>query len=117
LNDYTRGATYASMAGALAAALCALISLFARRGAFILACLLSIVAFLGLAVSNVIWTVIVNRAKDAINGATANGVDVGITVEYGNALWILWAATGLMLLSIAPLAISCCTGRNDKPRY
>ncbi|GAA6020475.1 hypothetical protein JCM10207_000015 [Rhodosporidiobolus poonsookiae] len=109
LGDYTRGATYATMAGALCAALAALIGLFARRFAFVLAALLSIVAFLALAAGNVIYTVIFNRAIQAINDATANGVDVGVTVSYGNALWIMWAATALMLFSILPFSFSCCT--------
>ncbi|GAA5875805.1 hypothetical protein JCM8547_005319 [Rhodosporidiobolus lusitaniae] len=117
LSSYTRGATYATMVGALCAALSALFALFARRGAFILASLLAIISFLGLAVGNVIWTVIVNRAIKGINDATTAGTDLGITVSYGNALWIMWAATALMLASILPLAISCCTGRSDAARY
>ncbi|GAA5943596.1 hypothetical protein JCM10213_008917 [Rhodosporidiobolus nylandii] len=111
LRDYTRGATYATMVGALSAALAALIGLFARKFAFVLAALFSILAFLGLAVGNIIYSVIINRAIDAINKATVEGTDVGIAVSYGNALWIMWAATGLMLFSILPFAISCCTGR------
>ncbi|GAA6040837.1 hypothetical protein JCM8097_007740 [Rhodosporidiobolus ruineniae] len=117
LGSYARGATYATMVGALAAALCALIGLFARKLAFILASVLAIVSFLGLAVGNVIYTVIFNRAIDAIKNATVAGTDIGITVTYGNALWIMWAATALMLFSILPLAISCCTGRTDAARY
>ncbi|BGP35871.1 hypothetical protein JCM10296v2_007723 [Rhodotorula toruloides] len=114
LGSYTEGASYVILAGSLATALAALIGLFARRGAFILSCLFSIVGFLGLAVGAVIYQVIYTRAQDAINQATTSGVDLGITLDYGNALWILWAATGLMLLAIVPYAVACCTGRYDR---
>ncbi|GAA5991404.1 hypothetical protein JCM11641_004621 [Rhodosporidiobolus odoratus] len=112
LGEYTRGATYVTMVGALSTAIAALIGLFARRFAFILATLFSIIAFLGLTAGNVIYTVIFNRAIDAINQATVGGVDVGITLSYGNALWIMWAATALIFASILPFAFSCCTARS-----
>ncbi|GAA6058381.1 hypothetical protein JCM3770_006103 [Rhodotorula araucariae] len=116
LGEYTQAATYLLMAGALATALAALIGLFARRGAFVLGAVLSIVAFVGLFIGATIWTVIVARARSAINDATTAGTDVGLTVEFGNALWIAWAATALMLLSVLPFSIACCTGRSDAPR-
>ncbi|GJN94778.1 hypothetical protein Rhopal_007870-T1 [Rhodotorula paludigena] len=113
LGTYTQAATYCTMVGSLALALAALIGLFARKGAFVLSSLLSIVAFLALAVGTIIYQVIFARARVAINDATTAGTDVGITLDYGNALWILWAATVLTLFSILPLSIACCTGRKD----
>ncbi|BGP43949.1 hypothetical protein JCM10450v2_008161 [Rhodotorula kratochvilovae] len=113
LGQYTQAATYLIMAGALSATIAALIGLFARRGAFVLGALFSIVGFLGLFIGCTIWTVIVARARSAINDATSEGTDVGIMLEYGNGLWIAWAATGLMLASVLPFSIACCTGRSD----
>ncbi|GAA6014566.1 hypothetical protein JCM11491_004543 [Sporobolomyces phaffii] len=114
LGNYTRAASYLVMAGSLATALSALVALFARRCAFSLATILSIIAFLGLAIGLIIYTVIFERAIQAINDATVSGVNVGITLTYGNALWILWAACGCMLLTIPSNALACCFGRNDK---
>ncbi|GAA5876697.1 hypothetical protein JCM1840_000764 [Sporobolomyces johnsonii] len=114
LGNYTQAASYLIMVGSLATALAALISLFARRGAFLFAAFFSIIAFLGLAIGLIIYTVIFNRAIEAIGDATVQGVNVGITLSYGNALWLLWAACALMLLSIPSTAISCCTARTDK---
>ena len=74
------------MVGSLATALAALFALFARRCAFSLATIFSIIAFLGLAIGLVIYSVIFSRAIQAINDATVSGVNVGITLSYGNAL-------------------------------
>ncbi|GAA5916283.1 uncharacterized protein JCM6883_001444 [Sporobolomyces salmoneus] len=114
LGHYTRAAAYLIMVGSLATALAALFALFARRCAFSLATIFSIIAFLGLAIGLIIYTVIFERAIQAISDATISGVKVGITLTYGNALWILWAACGCMLLTIPSNALACCLGRSDK---
>ncbi|GAA5909586.1 hypothetical protein JCM8208_007191 [Rhodotorula glutinis] len=116
LGEWTKAASYLIMAGSLCAALTAIVGFFARRGAFVLAMLLNLAAFVGLFTGSMIWTVIVARARSAINDATAEGTDVGITLEYGNALWITWAATILSLASVVPLAFACCTGRSGTER-
>ncbi|GAA5938649.1 SUR7/PalI family protein [Sporobolomyces koalae] len=114
LGRYTRAASYLIMIGSLATAIAALFALFARRCAFSLAAIFSIIAFLALAIGLIIYTVIFSRAIDAINDATVSGVNVGITLTYGNALWVLWAACGCMLITIPSNALACCFGRNDK---
>lgn len=114
LGNFTQAASYLIMVGSLATALAALFALFARRCAFSLATIFSIIAFLGLAIGLVIYSVIFSRAIQAINDATVSGVNVGITLSYGNALWILWAACGCMLLTIPSNALACCFGRSDK---
>jgi len=86
LGNYTQAASYLIMVGSLATALTALFALFARRCAFSLATILSIISFLGLAIGLIIYTVIFERAIQAINDATISGVNVGITLSYGNAL-------------------------------
>lgn len=91
-----------------------LIAFIAHRFAFVLCTLLSILSALSLAIGLVIHTVIYSRVIAAINDATvSSGVNIGITITYGNALWILWASAAAMLLSILPFAIACCTGRKD----
>lgn len=114
LGTYTKAATYLIFIGSIAAALVMLIGLIAQRFAFFLGSLLALLSFLSLAVGLVIYTVIFSRVIAGINTATIQGTKVGITVSYGYSLWILWAAAGVMLLSILPFAIACCTGRHDK---
>ncbi|GAA5830086.1 hypothetical protein JCM5353_000703 [Sporobolomyces roseus] len=114
LGHYTRVASYLILVGSLSTALAAIFALFARRCAFTLAAIFSIISFLALAVGLVIYTVIFERAIQAINDATVSGFKVGLTLSYGNALWILWAACGCMLFAIPPTALACCFGRNDK---
>ncbi|KAK4046104.1 hypothetical protein OIV83_006357 [Microbotryomycetes sp. JL201] len=114
LGTYTKAATYLIFVGSIAAALVMLIGLIAQRFAFFLGSLLALLSFLSLAVGLVIYTVIISRVISSIDSATVQGVDLGVSVSYGYSLWILWAATGVMLLSILPFAIACCTGRHDK---
>lgn len=83
------------------------IGLIAKRGAFFFGALLAILSTICLGIGATIYSVITSRVKQAINDATYQDVNVGIEVEYGNALWLLWAAVGCMLLSIVPLAIAC----------
>ncbi|GAA5877843.1 hypothetical protein JCM16303_000257 [Sporobolomyces ruberrimus] len=114
LRNFTRAASYLIMVGSLASALAALFALFARRCAYSLAAIFAIIGFLTLAIGLVIYQVIFERAIKAINDATVSGVNVGITLAYGNGLWILWAACACMLFTIPPTALACCFGRNDK---
>lgn len=111
LGEWTQAATYLIMAGSLLSALTAIVSFFARRGcAFLLASLLNLGAFVGLFSGAMVYTVIVARARSAINDATSAGTDVGITLEYGNGLWVVWAACGLALCAVVPLAFAMCAG-------
>ncbi|GAA6060628.1 hypothetical protein JCM10212_006379 [Sporobolomyces blumeae] len=114
LGTYTQAASYVILLGSLSTALAALFALFARRLAFILAAIFSLVGFLGLAVGLIVYTVVFNRVIDAINDATVSGVNVGIDVAYGYELWILWAACVCMLFAVPPTALACCCGRTDK---
>lgn len=137
LGRFTKAATYLIFVGTLLAAIVMLIGLFAKRGAFFLGSLLAILSTLCLGIGATIYSVIVSRVKQAINDASYQDVNVGIEVEYGNAIWLLWTAVACMLLSIVPLAIACknhrqstrpsaftyeslseptgCTGRSTKP--
>lgn len=114
LRKFTRIASYLILVGSICTALAAIFALFARRCAFTLAAIFSIISFLTLAIGLIIYTVICQRAIQAINDATVSGVKVGLTLSYGNALWILWAACGCMLFAIPPTTLACCFGRNDK---
>jgi hypothetical protein len=83
------------------------------------------------------YQILYSEANSAIDTATANGIDVGITLDYGNGLVrvsfcfpssvvldfdgasplrqaLLWSANALLYLSIVPYVVACCTGRNSK---
>lgn len=45
------------------------------------------------------------------------GVKLGIVVTAGPALYLTWVSLGLVTISVAPYAISCCTYRKAaRPR-
>ncbi len=82
--------------------------LLSHRFAFPVPPFIALLSALALGVGAALLTAIYVKAKDSINNA-----NYGITVHYGNALWITWAAFAAVALSIVPYIISCCTGRSD----
>lgn len=95
-------------ADATQAGITMLIGLVAHRFAFVLGALTALIGALLLAVGLVMWTVIIARVRNSVSFANA-----GISVNYGNGLWISWAACGALFLAIIPYLIACCTGRRD----
>ncbi|SCV72446.1 BQ2448_3983 [Microbotryum intermedium] len=108
LGRFTKAANYLVFIGSILAALAMLVGFGAHRFAFFFGAVVSLLAFLMLAVGAVIYTVLISRVKAAVNNVTVSGVALGIKVAYGNALWLLWGATAAAFLAIIP-----CTGRND----
>lgn len=48
------------------------------------------------------------RVQGAISDVkAANDVDLGVTVDMGNGLYLGWAATALMILAVLPFSIAC----------
>lgn len=60
----------------------------AHRFAFLISSIAAFLAFLCIAVGAAIWTAIIERTKSINSTTVAGGTDLGITVSYGNALWI-----------------------------
>lgn len=96
----SRGAFYVLFVGALSGGLAFIIGFLAHRFAFLVSAGFAFLAFLCEAVGCIIWTVIIHRVRNNINGA-----GVGITVEYGVGLWLYWASTGCLLLATLPCGL------------
>lgn len=108
LGDYSKPAMYLIFIGSCLAALAWISGLVSHRFAFLGAAFLSLLSALTLGVGAALLTAIYVKAKDSINNA-----QYGIVLNYGNALWLTWAAFVAVALSIVPYIISCCTGRSD----
>lgn len=106
LADYTLPAFYLVFVGTVLTGLAFLIGFLAARFAFLFAALSAFLGALCLAVGAAIFTAVYVKTKDSI------GTQYGITLEYGNALWFIWAAFAADALAIIPYIISCCTGRD-----
>jgi len=114
LNSITKAAFYLYFIGAIAIFVSFILGLLAHRFAFLFSALFGIVAFIALAAAAVIWTVVISRVRSGINNAILAGTPLGITVSYGNALWITWGAAGAALLSVLPFFLACCFGRRSE---
>lgn len=113
LNSITKAAFYLFFIGAIAAGVSLFLGFLAHRFAFLLSALFGLVAFVCIAAASTIWTIVISRVRSGIDGATLGGEPLGITVHYGNGLWITWAAAGAALLSIFPFLFACCCGRRS----
>ncbi|GAA5882289.1 hypothetical protein JCM3774_003358 [Rhodotorula dairenensis] len=114
LDFYTNRASVVILAATVTAGIAALLGLCAHRGGFLVAAVLQVVAALCLSAGLGMYQVLYSEASTAIDHATAQGVDIGIALAYGNGLAILWAANALLYLSIVPYVVACCTGRTSK---
>lgn len=108
LGRFSKAAMYLIFIGSCLALIAWIAGLLSHRFAFLGAAFIALLSALALGVGAALLTAIYVKAKDSINNA-----NYGITVEYGNALWITWAAFAAVALSIVPYIISCCTGRSD----
>ena len=115
LHTFSKAGFYLIFVGTIFAGISMFIAVLSHHIAFILAAMAAFLSFLALAAGATIWTVIIAKVKHAVDGATvANNTSLGITVNYGNALWLVWGAAGAMILSVVPLLISCCAGRDTE---
>jgi len=118
LSSSTHIAFYFIFVGLILAALAFTIGFGAHRYAYMVTAALAFIAAVLLAVGAIIWTVIVGKVKSGINGLSViGGVPLGLSVGYGNGLWLLWAAVGALLLSILPFFFACCLGRTNRTTY
>jgi len=118
LSSFSRIAFYFIFVGALIAGLALFIGFGAHRFAYLFTAALAFLAAILIAVGGIIWSVIIAKVKSSINNlGVTGGVPLGLYVNYGNALWMIWAAVGALLLSVLPFFLACCTGRNKSSYY
>ncbi|EPQ28791.1 uncharacterized protein PFL1_03594 [Pseudozyma flocculosa PF-1] len=106
LRKYSQAAFWLIFIGTILTGLAWLTGFTANRFGFFGAAIFAFLAALALGVGAAIETAIYTKARDAI------GNQYGLNLDYGNALWFIWAAFVGCVLSIVPYLISCCTGRD-----
>ncbi|EST09976.1 Actin cortical patch SUR7/pH-response regulator PalI [Kalmanozyma brasiliensis GHG001] len=108
LGRFSKAAMYLIFIGSCLALIAWVAGLLSHRFAFLGAAFIALLSALALGVGAALLTAIYVKTKASIDNA-----NFGITIHYGNALWITWAAVLAVALSIVPYIISCCTGRSD----
>jgi len=96
INRYTRAAFYLLFVGTIIAGVAFIVSLLTHMAALSIASILAFLAFAVLVAGAGIETYFIAKMKD--NSAQF------VQVDYGNALWMFWAAAGACLVSI-PLLV------------
>jgi hypothetical protein len=86
LDFYTNRASIVILTATITAGLAALLGLFSHRGGFFFAAFFNVVSAFALSAGLAMYQILYSEANSAIDTATANGVDVGITLDYGNGL-------------------------------
>ncbi|PCH33352.1 hypothetical protein WOLCODRAFT_135078 [Wolfiporia cocos MD-104 SS10] len=114
LGEFSNGAYYLLIIGTVCAALALFIGICKHPIAFLLSTLFSIIGSVTLLIGATIWTVIIKKTEsinEVVIEASSNPVPLGITVTIGDGLYLAWAAFALLIASILPYMISCCTYR------
>ncbi|WFD21283.1 hypothetical protein MCAP1_003544 [Malassezia caprae] len=96
INRYTRAAFYLLFVGTIIAGVAFIVSVLIHMAALSIASILSFLAFAVLVAGAGIETYFIANMKD-------NSAEF-VQVDYGNALWMFWAAAGACLVSI-PLLV------------
>lgn len=116
LQDFTRAASLLAFAGSAAVGLGWLLAFLPWKFFFAASAVFSLVGTLALAISAVIYTIIVSRVSAAVADATVEGVKLGLTVSMGKGLYLLWGATAASLVSVLSLTFACCCGRKKEEK-
>lgn len=111
LGDFTHASSIIVFAATVMIGLAFLIAFLAHRFAFLLGALLSLGAAALFFVGAAIWTAVIYKVRHSLADQANNS---GISVSYGNGLWLTWAAGGASVLAVIPLLISCISGRRSK---
>lgn len=111
LTKFTKAANYLAFIGTVVVGLSFLTAFLAHRFAFLLAALLALLAAGCLAVAAAIWTAIIYKVRHSVSEL---GTNPGVTISYGNIIWMTWAAFAASALSVIPLLIGCVSGRRSK---
>lgn len=108
LGDWSRIAFYFLFVGVALLALMLIVGggSSAGRGATCAALGLNFLVLAVTLIGTLIWTGIIAVLKKRLDHQTVSGsVPLGIEVQYGNAMWILWAINATLLLSFVPYLI------------
>ncbi|GAA5993468.1 hypothetical protein JCM10908_002207 [Rhodotorula pacifica] len=111
LDFYTNRSSIVILVATITTFLAAILGLFSQRGGFFFAAFFNIISALMLSAGLAMYQILYSGLQNYIDAATSAGVDVGVSLLYGNAMAILWAANALLYLSIVPYVVACCTGR------
>ncbi|PWN51923.1 hypothetical protein IE53DRAFT_29609 [Violaceomyces palustris] len=106
LGRFSKAGFYLIFVGTVLTGLSFIIGFLAHRFAFAFAALSALLGAACLGVGAAVNTAIYTKARDSVSG------QYGLELEYGNALWFIWAAFGATALAIVPYIISCFTGRS-----
>ncbi|KAH8120520.1 actin cortical patch SUR7/pH-response regulator pali [Phellopilus nigrolimitatus] len=114
LAEFSRAGYYLLLIGSICAALAMITGIPKRTYTYLLSTVFAILGTGLLFIGVVIWTVLVNKARDISKASlTSNGttMPLGIEVSPGSSLWLFWASFVCLFLSIMPYLVSCCTYR------
>jgi len=93
--------------GSLSTALAFLTGLIRGGITFTLALVFSIFGAFTTLIGAAVWSGLVGAMNSEGNIIVALNTKIGITTSSGSALWLIWTAWVIMLLSIAPYFLSC----------
>ncbi|KZT06311.1 uncharacterized protein LAESUDRAFT_700706 [Laetiporus sulphureus 93-53] len=114
LGQFSNGAYYLLLIGTICAAIALLSGIIKHPLTFLCSTAFAIIGSAMLLVGATIWTVIVHKAQ-SINkvqvGTTSDTSPLEIVVSMGDGIYLAWAAFALLVASIMPYMISCCTFR------
>ncbi|UZJ56478.1 hypothetical protein CBS101457_005798 [Exobasidium rhododendri] len=109
LGKFSKPANYLAFVGTVVIGASFLVAFLAHRFAFLIASLLALAAAGCMFVAAAIWTAIIYKVRSSLHGGNS-----GLTVNYGNAIWMEWAAAAAAALSVIPLLVACISGRKSK---
>lgn len=116
-DDYfglsTRIAFYFIFISAALTGLILISNLFSYRGPTRVASLglssLALLAFISATIGTVIWTAVAGILKHQLDRDFLN---LGMEADYGNAIWLMWAIDGTLLLASIAYLGGCIAGRS-----
>lgn len=110
-TTYSRAAFYLLFTATITTAVAFFFGVFKSTVTFLISTFLIIVSAICVLASSILWSTMIRRAKTINTATSSQGIPLGITVQQGNAPYMMWAAFALLLASIIPYAASCCTFR------
>ncbi|PWN33090.1 uncharacterized protein FA14DRAFT_192121 [Meira miltonrushii] len=111
LARFSNAANYIIFVATVVIGVSFLIAFLAHRFAFLMGALLALAGAALFFVGAAIWTAIIYKVRHSLADQQNTS---GLDANYGNALWMTWAAGGASVLAVIPLLISCISGRRSK---
>lgn len=111
LGRFTNAANYIIFVATVVIGASFLIAFLAHRFAFLLGALLALAGAGLFFVGAAIWTAVIYKVRHSLADQQNTS---GLNAQYGNGLWMTWAAGGASVLAVIPLLISCISGRRSK---